>query len=366
MFDRKKLYELPLKRDYVSGWGFVEAVRELFQNAIDGGKWDWKLNRSPHPNGTTEGYYTLTISSPNIRLPASCLVLGETSKRGDSGKIGAFGEGFKLALLVLCRLGVSIKMLNDDKLWTPCFTQSEQFDTEIFAVREERIIEHALKGLEYIIEGITEDQKEALESSFLFMRQAVPQQIGTSNGQIFQEEQPALYVGGLFVCATKLKFSYDMKPGCLTLDRDRQTVADFDLQWLTKDMWVETARWDEIAQLIADECPDVEYVHYSCPEMLQAAVYKQFLENNPGGIMARSMEEMQSMVKRGMEKVVYVGGAYGNIVCTAQPPEIQTKLMQTPPSDALRAWLSANRQYMRTPAIVAMKELITQSLNWKG
>lgn len=375
MFKQQTIYELPLTRDYVRHWGLMEAIRELFQNAIDGGEWNWNLesefsSEREKASGEPPSVFTLTISSPNVRLPASSLVLGETSKHNDERKIGAFGEGFKLALLVLARLNVDVKMLNDSLRWEPCFVHSKDFDTEVFAIRESKAVEHADKGLEYVIYGLTADQVEGLKSCFLFMREFATSTediyFNVSQGKIFREEQSAIYVGGLFICATKLEFSYDLKPGVITLERDRQTVADFELQWLTKDMWIATEQWDRIAKMIAAESKDVEYIHYSCPELLKEAVYKQFLENNPGGIMARSLEQMQSLVKAGMEKVVYVGGGYGSIVCSAQPERITAKLEQATPAEALQKWLSHNRQYLRTPAIVSMKELIAEAQNWKN
>ena len=367
MFIKKPIYELPLKRDYVSHWGFIEAVRELFQNAIDGGSdWSWELKQL-EPANAKVFYYRLRITSPNVRLPASCLVLGESSKRSDDSKIGAFGEGFKLALLVLCRLGIPVQLFNDDKCWEPTFTHSETFDTEVFAIRETRVVEHALKGLEYVIDQITLEQVYALQDAFRFLRKDKPQiSYHVRQGEIFLEDQSALYVAGLFICATKLKYSYDLMPGVIQLERDRQTVADFELQWLAKDMWLETQQWDHLAKMIEAEEKDVEYIHYNCPELLKETVYKQFLTNNPGGIMAHSMEQMQELVKRGMEKVVYVGGAYGSIVCTAQPDRIAKQLERPSPVEVLQTFLRDNRQYMRTPAIVAMKEVIKNAANWRG
>lgn len=368
IFEKKTTYELPLKRDYVSHWGFIEAVRELFQNAIDHGDgWSWRL---VEVNGIEEVVgWNLHIISPNVRLPASTLVLGETTKRGDSSKIGAFGEGFKLALLVLARIGFGLRVLNDAKEWSPTFVQSQTFDTEVFAIRETPCPEHNGKGLEFIIQGLSQQHIDGLRDAFLFVREETSPlrlQHYTSKGRIFIEEQPALYVGGLFICATKLKYSYDLKPGVVQLERDRQTVADFELQWLTKDLWLETQQWEHIARMIEAEEKDVEFIHYNCPELLKEAVYKQFLTNNPGGIMARSMEQMQDLVKKGMEKVVYVGGAYGSIVCTAQPPSVSRQLERPDPSQILATFLRDNRQYMRTPAIVAMKELIKTAANWRG
>ena len=88
-----KKYELSLSRNYVSSWGIEEAIRELLQNAKDSNGEDViDIDKSSG---------TITITNKNTSIPSSTLLLGNTSKGDDLDKIGQFGEGYKLALLVL-------------------------------------------------------------------------------------------------------------------------------------------------------------------------------------------------------------------------------------------------------------------------
>lgn len=90
-----KTIELSLSPKYVSGWGVEEAVREILQNAIDqkadGAEVSVSYDRE-----------TLSILTDGARLKTSTLLLGESGK-DDERYIGKYGEGYKLALLVLTR-----------------------------------------------------------------------------------------------------------------------------------------------------------------------------------------------------------------------------------------------------------------------
>ena len=104
-----KTYELTLCKSYVSRWGVPEAIRELIQNALDSDspfKYEWKRTR--------EGAWVLVLMSEFTTLPPQTLLLGYTSKADDEESIGSFGEGYKLALLVLARNGYDIDMFNGD------------------------------------------------------------------------------------------------------------------------------------------------------------------------------------------------------------------------------------------------------------
>ena len=52
------------------------------------------------------------------------MVLGSTSKAGRADDVGSFGEGYKIALLVLTRNGYDVKVLNGNKQWVPEFRHS--------------------------------------------------------------------------------------------------------------------------------------------------------------------------------------------------------------------------------------------------
>ena len=101
--------ELTIAPNYVPSWGIVEAIRELFQNALD--------QQEQYPDNEMDWSYDedeqkITISNKTSTLTAQTLLLGATSKAGDVSTIGQFGEGYKIATLVLLRNNKKITFYN--------------------------------------------------------------------------------------------------------------------------------------------------------------------------------------------------------------------------------------------------------------
>ena len=354
----EKTYELPLSRDYVRHWGVAEAVRELLQNALDSDsplEYSWEGSR-------------LRIRSKYGRLEPKTLLLGSTSKGEAKDKIGSFGEGYKIALLVLTREQRQVTVFNNDLYWRPEFRHSKTFDSEILTIVEEKYPSGRGQGLTFLIDSLTAQDQRTIIDSTLQMQESIGEVVETSKGQILYQRPGLLYVNGLFVCRTSMRFGYNIKPEFLKLERDRQTVSDFDLSWITKDMWFETGLSEKIAVLMADKAPDLEYANYGTPEVVKEACYRHFTESNPGAVLAKTKEELDSMVKRGMTRTVYLGGgSYTDVVLSSSSyRDEQPKLVTQTPTQHLEAWLRENRGNMRTPAIVAFKTLIEQSSTWKA
>lgn len=351
------VYELPMSRDYVRHWGLSEAVRELLQNALD--------SDSPFEYAFEDD--ALTITSRFSTLEAKTLVLGATSKADKSDKIGSFGEGYKLALLVLAREGKRVAVRNGSKLWTPCFLHSPQYGAEVFCIEE---AESGLEscGVQFIIAGLSEEEQEAIRATCLLMQPAMADVIGTRFGHILPSRPGKLYVGGLFVCDTGLQFGYDVKPEYLRLERDRQTVSGFELKWQAKEMWLDTKRFEQIAEMLEGKVPDLEYIEHGCPELLKEACYRQFRKNNPGAVAVKSQEEMQRMVAKGMTKTVYVSPTYHAAVTTSKSyvSEMAKAIRVKSPREALEEWLQEHQREMRLPVRIAFKTLLAEAEKWRA
>lgn len=354
MFNR--IYELPLSKDYVRHWGVVEAVRELFQNALD----------SDSPFEYVIGVNSLQISSRFSKLEPKTLLLGTTSKADCKDKIGSFGEGYKIALLVLSREGRSVSILNGDRVWTPEFRYSNQYEDEILCIKESKYPAGRGKGLVFVINDLSQSELEQIKSTNMHMWDKIGQIIETSYGRILIEHPGKLFVNGLFVCDTELKYGYDVKPEFLKLERDRQTVSSFDLKFLAKDMWFETAQFEKIAFMISEEYPDMSYANYGTPALVKEACYQLFMDQYPGSIVASSQTELKQMVERGMQKVVYIGSSpYSeSIRSSASYSNIVMPTLKSP-SEKMDEWFKENRGHMRREAIVAFKVLLEESQKWK-
>lgn len=351
----QKYYELPLSRDYVRHWGLVEGVREILQNALD----------SDSPFEYSLDGDTLAVRSRYAVLMPNTLLLGRTSKAEDADKIGSFGEGYKIALLVLTREGYPVVIRNGDRVWTPEFRHNKQFDAETLCIVDSAASDRR-EGVTFEISGLSSADIERIRDSCLHMQDKTGEVVETSYGRILLDVPGRLYVGGLFVCETELKYSYDMKPEHLRLERDRQTVSSFDLNFLTKDMWFDTGRTEEIVSLITNDAPDMKYANYSTPQIVKEECYRIFKEQNPGAIVAASRDELALMLKKGMTNTVYIGGAYGEIVKGSTEYRQQTYIRITPPAEVLQKFFDANRRHMRTPAVMGLKRIIAAAANWKA
>lgn len=350
----RRSYELPIAKSYVRHWGMAEAIRELLQNAIDSDSpFEWEF-----------GFDTLHIRSRNSRLQASTLLLGQTSKADSTDTIGSFGEGYKIALLVLTREGYPVTVHNGDRTWRPAFRTSRQFGAEVLCIDDEPAVQRR-QGLEFEVGGLSPADMAAIRDGCLHMQDDIGEVHEVHEGRILRARPGKLYVGGLFVCDTELQFGYDMRPEHLTLERDRQTVSNFDLLFLTKTMWFQTGRWQEIAKMIGDEVPDLKYAEYGTPELVREACYQAFREKHHGAVIAKNQDELEALVKRGMTKVV-VSAAYYPHVTQAMTYRSEVVVPVTPPVDVLRAWLAANRKNMRGAAIESFrKQLIDAAEGWR-
>lgn len=348
-------YELPIARGYVRHWKMTEAVREILQNAID--------SESPFEYELRDD--NLLVHSRNSHLTPETLLLGKTSKADDKDAIGSFGEGYKIALLVLAREGYKVEVLNRDRVWKPFFQFSNQFKSEVLCISDAPAA-FQNEGVTFVVGGLSPDDIRAIRDSCLFMQENIGRVTQTPFGTILRERPGKLYVGGLFVCKTELMFGYDVKPEYLKLERDRQTVSSFDLQWLTKDMWMSTERFDEIANLMKADTPDLKYSEYNAPALVKEACYKLFRAENPGAVVAKDQKELEALVQKGMTKVVVVSSpSYASAIRGAPeyaknaPPPVSS------PQQILHEWFKDHRDELRRSAIVSFKDILKLAGDWR-
>lgn len=356
-----KTYELSLTRNYVSRWGMVHAVRELIQNALD--------SDSPFvyefAQETGSDTWTLSLVSEFTTLAPQTLLLGATSKSESQDSIGSFGEGYKIALLVLTRLGHDVEIRNGSLLWRPRFRHNAKFGEELLVIDETPLPNKLNKGLTFAVHGLSDADVTEIRSSCLKMMDSVGQVIDTAQGRILLEHPGSLYVGSLFVCKTDFKFGYDVPPKMLKLERDRQTVDGFDLKMLTKEIWFSTEQWDRIAQMIADEIPDVEYAEYGSPEMVKDACFRLFSAKHPTAVAAKSQEELKALVQQGMTKVVVINSAFQRNVTTSHAYRTQPHVRVPPPRERLEAWYEKARYDLADKHKAPFRELLEESTNWR-
>lgn len=310
---------LSLSRDYVGHWSWKEAVRELIQNALD---------CEEHSIRT---FYNgdIIIFTEGGAISRQALLLGNSGKKeGDT--IGHFGEGLKLALLILVREGYPVTIRSGKDVWTPVLKFSEQYGTECLHIEIEHDEDADENSVVAEIKGFDSDQLYFVENMYIhrsLIEDAVVDHKGnrvynpeTLMGEDFDpdhdEAVAKVFVGGLYVCDLPegYKYSYDLRPGRIKLDRDRRTVGSWDMAWEVSRLLTEAGRADLLVELSKENARDVEgyteshrsYSSYlgnsgsnsvSFTERLRDLAVASFVERNgPKAIPVN--QEMESTKKR--------------------------------------------------------------------
>lgn len=349
-------YELSLAKSYVSHWGMIEAVRELLQNALDSeSAFEWEFKDD-----------ALFLHSRNSLLEPRTLLLGITSKADNKDAIGSFGEGYKIAMLVLTRLGYGLKIYNGRNTWIPEFRFNRKYDSDMLYVVSTNS-KFVNEGTTFKISGLSEYDIEYIKDSCLHMQKDIGEIKQTRYGKILINKPGRLYVGGLFICTTELKFGYDILPQYIRLERDRQTVDNWDLKVITRDMWFDTEDLKYVAKLIEAGVEDLDHASWSTTNLVKEACYQHFIREHKGAIIAENQRELDALVKKGMTNVVIVRSTFGNIVKSHSSYSYEvSKILAPPPiTTELRKWLKENSKYMRKPARESFFALINKAKNWR-
>jgi len=221
--------QLTISPGYVRNWGTLEGLRELMQNSID------RQNESP--DSTIILNYEplseiLLIGNRQSKISVKSLLLGETTKSNNKKAIGTYGEGYKLAFLVLLRNGITITVENCSEQWEPYFINSRTFNSKVLTIKTSK--GQQSNDLVFRLKGIAPETYNDFQNKCLYFHPNT-ETIDTDYGRILLEEkyQKQVYVEGLYVCKMNdnLKYGYDMKAAHCKLDRDRNKVQSFNLLW---------------------------------------------------------------------------------------------------------------------------------------
>lgn len=323
-------YELSLSPEYVAHWGIVEAVREIFQNALDQEAcqadnpmfFSYEKQEFEAVGGVTYASGgVLRIGNRDSVLDAKTLLLGVTTKRDDAKTIGQFGEGYKIALLVLARLGKKVTIYNYGKreVWHARLSRSKKYDDAKILIIEtdtkffwQKVPDN---NLVFEIQGVSNSEyAKIVESNLKLLEQERQLEvINTHYGRILLDDdmKGKVFVSGLFVNIAKdFKYGYDFKPQYIELDRDRRMVADFDLKWKTSNMWNDSGS-SLVIDLAKEGAPDVEYLQnqgsWSRSEKIDKVRDEAYMEFNEtygyDAVPVTTQSELDSMVKTFGDKI---------------------------------------------------------------
>lgn len=227
-----KKYTFTLTRDYVSSWTYIEAIRELLQNAYD---YKELHNFSEVQVLFSHDNNSLSITNTSDKVDIKTLLLGYGTKRDNSSQVGGFGEGFLLALLVLIRDGYEVFIENSDEVWTCRFEHSTEFEEDLFIVEVDKNENIGYTDFTINIYGLGSDKIAVIKDKFLGLGSSY-NSIPTKYGEILTDpsQKGRMYVEGLPITVDDdFSYGYNFKAQYVKLDRDRKEINHKELKDIT-------------------------------------------------------------------------------------------------------------------------------------
>lgn len=283
-----KCYELTLTPNYVSDWTFNDAIRELIQNGTDQQILDKDNKFSIDYDYKSK---TLRLKNEKSKLKINTLLLGKSSKADNEDTVGQFGEGYKIAALVLNRLGKTFTIYNNERneVWTSRFKNSEKWLEKILAFYVEKV-PASNTGLVIEVGNVTADEYDSLRETWIGFYKGLDK-IDTTYGDILLDEEMSnkIFVNGLAVsCSEDMEYGYDFKPKYITLERDRKTCDSWNAGDITSKM---------IAEAMLEGKIDFERVKYMVEESTDDVYHLDF-NTHLGGVQEIQKRMIESFDKQ--------------------------------------------------------------------
>lgn len=379
-----KIIQLPISTNYVNHWGFWEAAREILQNAIDQGQYFVE---------DLEEQGVMKITSQDTKLKLSSLMLGESTKSSDDTKIGKYGEGYKLALLVLCRMGFDVVIRNGNDCWNVFIEKHDVLDADCLNIKvTEDVYLDDLNVVSFNIRGLEQEHFSEIREKFIDLSvtgQGHTVMAEYNGSRCFEYKRGAnkkIFVGGLYVCdlSDEYHYSWDFAPNVLALDRDRNKVETFYLEYyatqilsMSGNIELLTSLANNNAKDISDYYQDSSYVgsggssskhreevaRFALSGFIEKHGEKAYpIDRSSNDDSKRILTE--KCISKGLLPVTVSSALYNML-----PDKLKSKISTTKVigkiSDALQELLDRNVKHMRAKPKKELTEFI-QSLKIEG
>ena len=247
--------QLSLHKNYVSEWDVKYAIREIIQNIKD--------NPSEEIINIDKG--VLYLGNVDGKLDKKTLLLGNSSKLTND-TIGKFGEGYKLALLVLLRSGITTTIFTNDEIWSCSFKKHYILDEDVLTINISKN-NTIVNGILFKIDGINEDYSiEELLDSLLLSSQRYKKIYDGEDISIYEnfenEDKGKIFVNGMFITKiSNFEYCYDFKPDILEFGRDRNIVDEFEVCYATSKTWSEVQDSNRVIKSMKNNSPEIRFIH---------------------------------------------------------------------------------------------------------
>ncbi len=348
---------LSLTPDYVMGWKFWEAARELLQNAID--------QHTTNPTSRILFRYDgegerLTIGSTGAKLEPRCLLLGQTTKTLERDTIGQFGEGFKLAILALTRMSYGVTIYNGQEVWVPNFEWSDEYGTHVLVVRRYETVDHPRVDGEEITDGVLFDIVHVSERTFGDVTERYLPDEPLNTILDADHLRRKVFVGGLFVCEIEeLQYGYNFAPNRINLDRDRGMASTFDVSYEASQIWKASGSDEKLYESLQSGALDTSHVSYLTRKQGDYAV-SRYLEENPEAVPVSDDVEANRLMDSGV-RVRRVPTALRNTLRTMHEFEFNRAGQ---PCERLESWRAVFGRSLGTESLREFMAIIEESKTW--
>jgi hypothetical protein len=369
----EKVYELTITPNYVSDWNFCDAIRELIQNGTDQEIVDSENRFSIHYDSVKK---ILRLRNDKSKLKINTLLLGRSSKSDNEDTVGKFGEGYKIAALVLNRIGKTFTIYNNElnEIWQSRFKNSEKWREKILAFYVDKQPTEET-GLIIEIGNVNNSEYREIENVWLHMNGLDwYSKINTQYGEILTDEEfgGKVYVNGLVVnYDNDMHYGYNFKPNYITLERDRKTCDSWQMGEVTAMMICEAVlagnlELSEVMKLTDMNASDIYHMNYqtyrSDTKKVGEMLLKQFDLQNPGCVPVETQEEYDR-VKTFGGKPVIVPKIVGNVLRDETKRRIHTLATAKVPDsftvkDMFERWLNAYFTCLSGEAIDEFREIL--------
>lgn len=343
-----------MTKDYRKEWGLIDAVRELVQNCLDN-----KDQRSEF-NLSVDG--RLTIITKNFELPMKYFALGQSFKAENS--IGGFGEGFKIALMILAREDCRTHVLNGTKVIWPTFERCDTLELDLFTLTFEDHIDvnHEPvdnKSLCFQADLPAELIPELKEKVNVFSDNILPL---PNTVDILEEYPGQVFVNGLWVCReAKFKYGYNFSPSKIRLGCDRQIASAHGMAWETSQVWagkVTPSNADDVLNMMTEGDLDVKDIQYFISKSKARLITEAFVRRF-GHV---TIKQMGSGLSYGMS----VGGSlYSTMKQSGYANVTNTWAEKNTPHSILTQFLETNKSKIRRDVRLKFDPLLEQAKGWK-
>lgn len=348
-----------MTKDYRKEWEVTDAIRELVQNCMD----------NSHCKSTFEFTQdkSLVITTYNYALPQEVFALGESQKENSHSR-GGFGEGFKLAMLVLTREGNEPILYSGENEWAADFEDCGMnvltFHMNSYHctnVDEDSGVYRNAQDTVFVVRNLSDEEIGELKYRMPILNGEALPTVERGKVNLIPDRPGEVFVGGLFVSESSgFKYGYDFCPSIVTIGSDRQLADMTGLAWETSKYWASNVvgKAGLVLNMLTEGKRDISSFEYHVGEDAAMLITKAFTARF-GHV---EIKQMGSSLGYGMA----VGGGLYRTMTKSGYAHVANKWEEAgTPFKKLEEYLVSNKKSMRSKAIQQFQSLLEEAKQWQ-